>query len=345
MCQKNIELEHMKFIRIILFPIVPIYYLVTWFRNWLYDKGIKSSKSYNFPVICVGNLSTGGTGKTPMIEYLIRLLKDETSLATLSRGYKRKTKGFVLAVENATADSIGDEPFQFFRKFENIQVAVDENRQNGIEQLMTSGEKLEVILLDDAYQHRKVKPGFNILLTAHDNLYYRDIVLPTGNLREPRSGSKRADVIVVTKCNKDLPEAEKSKITSKLKLKKNQKLFFSYVEYSNSVTSGFNELELVTLPKFTLVTGIANAKPLVDFLADKGLKFDHLEYGDHYNFRASDIETLASKPLIITTEKDYVRLSGNESLKDKLYYLPIEIKIDKEETFNGIMRSFISRSN
>ena len=345
MCQKNIELEHMKFIRIILFPIVPIYYLVTWFRNWLYDKGIKSSKSYNFPVICVGNLSTGGTGKTPMIEYLISVLKAEKSLATLSRGYKRKTEGFVLADENATADSIGDEPFQFFRKFEKIQVAVDANRQKGIEQLLTSTKKPEVILLDDAYQHRKVRAGFNILLTAHNNLYYKDIVLPTGNLREPRSGSKRADVIVVTKCKKDISEVEKSKITSKLKLKKNQKLFFSYVEYSNSVISDFNELELATLPKFTLVTGIANAKPLVDFLADKGLKFDHLEYGDHYSFRASDIENLATKPLIITTEKDYVRLSGNESLKGNLYYLPIQIKIDKAEIFNGIIRSFISRNS
>lgn len=335
----------MKLIRIILFPIVPIYYLVTLFRNWLYDKGIKSSKSYNFPVICVGNLSTGGTGKTPMIEYLLSVLKEEKSLATLSRGYKRKTEGFVLADEDATADSIGDEPFQFFRKFKNIQVAVDANRQNGIEQLMTSDKKLEVILLDDAYQHRKVKSGFNILLTAYNDLYYKDMVLPTGNLREPRCGSERADVIVVTKCKKDISEVEKSKIISKLKLKNHQKLFFSHVEYSTSVISDFNELKLVTLPKFTLVTGIANAKPLVDFLADKGLKFDHLEYGDHYSFRASDIEKLASKPLIITTEKDYVRLSSNESLKDKLYYLPIQMKINKAETFNGIIRSFISRNS
>jgi tetraacyldisaccharide 4'-kinase len=334
-----------KLIRIILFPIVPIYYLVTLFRNWLYDKGIKSSKSYNLPVICVGNLSTGGTGKTPMIEYLLSVLKDEKSLATLSRGYKRKTEGFVLADEDATVDSIGDEPFQFFRKFKNIQVAVDANRQNGIEQLMTSDKKLEVILLDDAYQHRKVKSGFNILLTAYNDLYYKDIVLPTGNLREPRCGSERADVIVVTKCKKDISEVEKSKIISKLKLKNHQKLFFSHVEYSTSVISDFNELKLVMLPKFTLVTGIANAKPLVEFLADKGLKFDHLEYGDHYSFRASDIEKLASKSLIISTEKDYVRLSSNESLKDKLYYLPIQIKINKAETFNGIIRSFVSRNS
>ena len=230
----------MKFIRFILFPIVPIYYLVTWLRNKFYDTGIMSSKSYNIPVICVGNLSTGGTGKTPMIEYLIRLLKDEKPLATLSRGYKRKTKGFVLADENATADSIGDEPFQFFRKFEHIQVAVDGDRQNGIKQLITSENKPKVILLDDAYQHRKVKAGFNILLTAYNNLYFEDIVLPTGNLREPRSGAKRADIIVVTKCNKDLADTEKSAIANKLKLNKNQKLFFSYIDYAKKVISSKN---------------------------------------------------------------------------------------------------------
>ena len=156
----------MKFIRIILFPIVPIYYVVTWLRNWLYDRGIMSSKSYETPVICIGNLSTGGTGKTPTIEYLIRLLKDKKSVATLSRGYKRITEGFILADDEATADTIGDEPYQFFRKFESIKVAVDGDRQNGIEQLLNLEKQPEVILLDDAYQHRRVKAGLNILLTA-----------------------------------------------------------------------------------------------------------------------------------------------------------------------------------
>ena len=193
--------------------------MITWVRNYFYDCGVLSSKSYNFPVICVGNLSTGGTGKTPMIEYLIRLLFDEKSVATLSRGYKRKTEGFVLADEMASADTIGDEPFQFHKKFDAITVAVDTDRQNGIAELMKLNTPIEVLLLDDAYQHRKVKAGFNILLTAYNNLYYNDIVLPTGNLREPRSGSKRADIIVVTKCKKNLSEAEKGKITTKLKPK------------------------------------------------------------------------------------------------------------------------------
>lgn len=332
----------MKFIRVILFPVVPIYYVVTWLRNWLYDKDIKSSKSYDLPIICVGNLSTGGTGKTPMIEYLIRMLKDESSTATLSRGYKRVTEGFVLGDENATADTIGDEPYQFYRKFEAIRVAVDSDRQNGIEQLLALEHKPEVILLDDAYQHRKVNAGFNILLTSYYNLYYNDIVLPTGNLREPRSGAKRADIIVVTKCPKDISKTEKTKIASKLKIRSHQKLFFSQIGYSENVISKNKKLELRSLPKFTLVTGIANAKPLVNFLKEMGLKFDHVEYPDHYSFRPNDIEMLTDKEMIVTTEKDYVRLSDNESLETKLYYLPIELIIDEDYVFDNAIKAFVN---
>ncbi|WP_179336852.1 tetraacyldisaccharide 4'-kinase [Winogradskyella ludwigii] len=332
----------MKFIRIILFPIMPFYYVITWLRNRMYDLGFKSSKSYDFPLICVGNLSTGGTGKTPMIEYLIRLLKDEKSVATLSRGYKRKTIGFVLADQHANADTIGDEPFQFYRKFKDITVAVDANRQEGIGKLRELKPQPEVVLLDDAFQHRKVNAGFNILLTAYNNLYFKDMVLPTGNLREPRSGAKRADLIVVTKCSKTISDAEKSMITSKLKLKDSQQVFFSYVDYASNVISENDELELSKLPKFTLVTGIANAKPLVDFLKEKGQQFDHLEYSDHYSFKASDIDVLASKSLIITTEKDFVRLSDYNPLKSKLYYLPIEMVIDKALEFNTTVSNYIN---
>lgn len=317
---------------------MPIYYLVTWLRNWLYDRGIKSSKSYDIPIICVGNLSTGGTGKTPMIEYLIRLLSQDKSIATLSRGYKRITEGFILADESATADTIGDEPFQFFRKFEKVKVAVDSNRQNGIEQILSLNDKTEVILLDDAYQHRKVKAGFNILLTAYYNLYANDIVLPTGNLREPRSGAKRADIIVVTKCPEGITESEKDSIKKQLKIDSQQQLFFSHIDYAVNVISSHKELPLNKLPKFTLVTGIANANPLVKYLNDKGLEFDHIEFPDHYSYKPSDIESLSQKGLIITTEKDYVRLSDNENLD--LYYLPIEIKIDREENFNSAVKSF-----
>ncbi|APY07886.1 tetraacyldisaccharide 4'-kinase [Winogradskyella sp. J14-2] len=331
----------MKFLRIILFPVVPIYYLVTWLRNWLYDKGVKSSKSYDIPIICVGNLSTGGTGKTPMIEYLIRLLKDEKSVATLSRGYKRITEGYELADQGATADTIGDEPFQFFRKFKDIKVAVDGNRQNGIAQLLLLEDKPEVILLDDAYQHRKVKAGFNILLTAYYNLYSNDIVLPTGNLREPRSGAKRADIIVVTKCPSDISESEKHKISNRLGIKPHQQLVFSSISYAERVISAHSKMTLQSLPEFTLVTGIANATPLVEFLKTKGLNFDHLEFPDHYSFRINDIEELAKKELIITTEKDFVRLVDNESLVAKLFYLPIELTIDKKDAFDTSIKTFV----
>tara|TARA_Y100000780_G_C13653348_1_gene405541 strand:+ start:90 stop:1067 length:978 start_codon:yes stop_codon:yes gene_type:complete len=324
-----------------LFPVVPIYYLITWLRNWLYDKGIKSSKSYDIPVICVGNLSTGGTGKTPMIEYLIRLLKDKKSVATLSRGYKRITEGYEIADQGATADTIGDEPYQFYRKFKDIKVAVDGNRQNGIAQLLKLEDKPEVILLDDAYQHRKVKAGFNILLTAYYNLYSNDMVLPTGNLREPRSGAKRADIIVVTKCTEVISESEKAKISIDLKVKPHQRLTFSSINYADKVISTHSEMALKSLPKFTLVTGIANAKPLVDFLKNKGLKFNHLEFPDHYSFRVNDIEELAKKELIITTEKDFVRLADNESLESKLFYLPIEITLDKKDVFDSAIKSFV----
>lgn len=332
----------MKFIRNFLFPVVPIYYLVTLLRNWLYDKGIKSSKSYQIPVICVGNLSTGGTGKTPMIEYLIRLLKDQVSVATLSRGYKRITNDFILAEEGETTDTIGDEPFQFFSKFKDVKVAVDTNRQHGIEQLLTLNDQPDVILLDDAYQHRKVKAGFNILLTAYYNLYSRDIVLPTGNLREPRSGAKRANVIVVTKCPEHLSKADKAKIAKELKVLPHQKLFFSSIDYSKKVISKQGEIELSKLPKFTLVTGIANAKPLVAFLKGKGLEFNHIEYPDHYSFKPEDIELLAKKELIISTEKDYVRLSDNEILHSKLYYLPITVTIDAPDAFNTLVKAFVN---
>ena len=332
----------MKFIRIILFPIVPIYYLMTWLRNYLYDLGLKPSISFNIPTICVGNLSTGGTGKTPMIEYLICLLKDKKNVATLSRGYKRITEGFVLADTEATADTIGDEPYQFYSKFKGVKVAVDGHRQNGIKKLLSLEDSPDIILLDDAYQHRKVKAGLNILLTTYHNLYSRDIVLPTGNLREPRSGAKRAHIIVVTKCPVTLTEIKKTKIAEELKVRNNQKLFFSHVNYSEKVLSKTKEMALEALTKFTLVTGIANAKPLVDFLTERGLRFDHLEYPDHYSFKPNDIELLSQKGIILTTEKDYVRLSDNENLLPFLYYLPITLVIDNKPAFDEAIERYIA---
>jgi len=330
-------------LRKILFPFVPIYYLVTWFRNKFYDLGIKKSKAYDFPVICVGNLNVGGTGKTPMIEYLIRLLKNDYQIATLSRGYKRKTKGFQLADKNSSVETIGDEPFQFYNKFnEDIIVAVDENRQRGINRLRLN-DKPEVILLDDAFQHRKVKAGLNILLTTYGDLYSDDFVLPTGNLREPRIGANRANIIVVTKCPSVLSEINKSEIIKKMRPKYYQKVFFSTISYSNELFSDNDKISLNNeIQDFTLVTGIANADSLVGFLKSKNLRFKHLDYDDHYEFSKQDIQLFAEKKLIITTEKDYMRLMTYESLKGKLFYLPIEAYINDASMFNKLINDFVN---
>lgn len=332
-----------KLIRKILFPVVPIYYVVTWLRNKLYDLGIKKSVSYDFPVICVGNLSVGGTGKTPMIEYLINLLKDDFKVATLSRGYKRKTSGFQLAGGLSDADTLGDEPFQFYNKFKNdILVAVDSDRNNGIRNLRNLEGKPNVILLDDAFQHRKVKARFNILLTTYSSIYTDDMVLPTGNLREPKSGAKRADVIVVTKCPYNLEVNTQNEIIKKIKPENDQHVFFSHITYSNEVFSSNTSIELKTLPNFTLVTGIANAKPLVDFLATYNLNFNHLNYSDHHDFSQQDILELQKHELIITTEKDYMRLKKYDILRPKLYYLPITIGLNDTQVFNKLIKDVVT---
>ncbi len=303
---------------------------------------ILKSKSYKLPVICVGNLSVGGTGKTPMIEYLIRFLKDDNTLATLSRGYKRSTSGFKLAKSDTRVDEIGDEPYQFYQKFKDILVAVDEDRQHGIEELQNLENAPNLILLDDAYQHRKVKAGFNILLTTYSKLYSDDIMLPTGDLREPRSGAERANVIIVTKCPSCISDIEKNRIRNKLNIKENQSLFFSLIAYDKSVFSDDESLSVSDLKEkdFTLVTGIANAQPLVDYLGSEGLNFEHLNYKDHYSFTDKDLIILNQKKLIITTEKDFVRL--NKQLDSaELFYLPIKVDIDNANGFNKLVKEFV----
>ncbi|RVT77535.1 tetraacyldisaccharide 4'-kinase [Flavobacterium sufflavum] len=316
----------MNILRKILFPFAILYGLITAIRNFLFDKGILKSYSFDLPVIAVGNLSVGGTGKTPQIEYLIRLLSDNYKVATLSRGYKRKSEGFVLADVNANAEILGDEPFQFFQKFPNIQVAVDANRKNGIEQLLSKNPKPEVILLDDAYQHRKVKAGFYILLTAYGDIYADDFMLPTGNLRESRSGAQRADVVVVTKCPSDLSTAEQLSIKTKLKLAENQELYFSCIAYDDCIYSENSKIKISEIQDENklLLAGIAKPEPFFSYL--KNPKDVCLTYPDHHHFSENDIQEIiikAQDSVIITTEKDYVRLKG--SLPDEqLFYLPIQ---------------------
>ena len=331
----------MKLFRKILFPFVPLYYAAVFLRNKFYDWSIYQTKSYDFPLLCVGNLSVGGTGKTPMIEYLIRILSSKYELATLSRGYGRKSKGFLIATSTATSQDIGDEPLQIFNKFKTITVAVDVDRQNGLKCLKEQQPSLEVVLLDDAFQHRKVTAGFNILLTAYDQLYCDDIVLPTGNLREPKSGAKRAQVIVVTKCPENMSGLEKTAITKRLKPASSQAVFFSSIQYSDTLISSDSSRALTDLKgsHFTLVTGIANPKPLVTYLEEMGLDFEHLNYKDHHEFSTSELELIHSKPLVVTTEKDFSRLNSEE--KDEIYYLPIQLKIDRASEFDRLVGEYV----
>ncbi|RKS13441.1 tetraacyldisaccharide 4'-kinase [Flavobacterium sp. 120] len=316
----------MNLLRKLLFPFAILYGLITSIRNFLFDKGILKSYSFDLPVIAVGNLSVGGTGKTPQIEYLIRLLSNKYKIATLSRGYKRQSKGFILAEANTNAAILGDEPFQFFQKFPSIQVAVDADRKNGIEQLLSQQEKPEVILLDDAFQHRKVKAGFYILLTSYGDLYSDDFMLPTGNLRESRSGAKRANVIIVTKCPFNLSLEQQDDIKNRLKVSEDQELYFTFIAYEDFIYAEnrkINVNEIQSAAKL-LVAGIAKPEPFFAYLQDTNDVC--LSFPDHHNFTDKDIleiKNLAQNNIIITTEKDYVRLKGSLP-SEQLFYLPIQ---------------------
>jgi tetraacyldisaccharide 4'-kinase len=332
----------MSGLRKILLPFSILYDGITSLRNTLFDIGILRSTRFELPVIVVGNLSVGGTGKTPHIEYLIQLLKNSTKIAVLSRGYKRKSKGFVIAAKDVTVQELGDEPFQYFLKFKEMAVAVDEDRVHGINSLLKMETRPEIILLDDAFQHRKVHASFNILLTAYGDLYVDDFLLPAGNLRESSRGAKRAEIIVVTKCPDELLTFEKQKIREKLKLKAYQKLFFSKVSYANEVINENDSISLNLLKNYSviLITGIAKPKPMVDFLNSKKINFRHLKYADHHNFSELDIQQITKefesisveKKIILTTEKDYARLKNRLTI----FYLEIKVSLfDREHDFDN----------
>ena len=334
----------MILLRKILFPFALLYRFITGIRNFLFDKGILKSYSFDVPIIAVGNLSVGGTGKTPQIEYLIRLLSPNYKVATLSRGYKRKSKGFILANSTSNAEIIGDEPFQFYKKFKNIQVAVDANRKNGIEKLLSQTNKLEVILLDDAFQHRKVKAGFYILLTSYGDLYSDDFILPTGNLRESRAGAKRANLVIVTKCPATLSSDEQTEIQAKLNLTSTQELYFSCIDYDESVFSEGKSIkasEVKNIDKL-LLAGIAKPEPFFKYLQSE--KEEQLVFPDHHYFSEKDlleIENKAQGKIIITTEKDFVRLKGSIP-KEQLFYLPIRSSfLSAAEKFDKTITDYV----
>ena len=298
-------------------------------RNYFFDIGWLESKSYDLPVICVGNLSTGGTGKSPMVEFLIDLLQEDYRVGVLSRGYKRTTRGYKEVVLSNTAREVGDEPLQFKQNFPDATVAVCEDRRAGIEKLKA---KVDLILLDDAFQHRWVQPSTSLLLTPFNDLYSADYVLPTGNLREFRKGAKRADIIVVTKCPEGVAYAKLQQIEQNLKLLEHQKLYFSKIGYDKLIYGPSETLSIDYLEdkSFALVTGIANPKPLIHFLNRKEFKFKHIRFPDHHDFSEAEIKRLKKNEIILTTEKDYVRLQPKLG-KFAIYYLPIMTLILKEQ--------------
>ena len=349
-----------------LLPLSWLYGLGVGFRNLLFEMGILKSRSFTVPVISVGNITVGGTGKTPHVEYLIRLLKDRAKVAVLSRGYKRKSHGFVLAGKNTTVNDIGDEPYQMKTKFPDITVAVDRKRTRGIDKL-TSGEQVkdtDVILLDDAFQHRYVKPGINILLVDYHRLIIYDTLLPAGRLREPVKSKDRADIVIVTKCPKDLKPMEFRVITKAMKLYPYQQLFFSTHDFESlrPVFTGNPvqpELSKALADKnVMLLTGIASPEQMQAELQGYTKNVTPLAFSDHHAFMKKDVEqinetfsSLPSPKLIITTEKDETRLLQVEGLskevKSHLYVLPIKIQIllDQENTFNQTILSYVRKNS
>lgn len=341
-------------IRKILYPLSLLYGFIITIRNRCFDLGILTSESFDVPIIAVGNLNVGGTGKSPMIEYLIRNFGSDYKTAVLSRGYSRKTKGFLLASQGCTAKDIGDEPYQFFRKFENLTVAVDEKRVRGIKNLKEIKPELELIFLDDAFQHRYVKAGFYILLTAYDDLYSDDLLLPAGNLREPISGARRADIIVVTKCPVSLDASKKDEILTKLSLTSDKEVFFSGVDYDEQIINAKGEpIDVDDLKGYQvlLVTGIANPIPLESFLKDQKVNFESLKFSDHQFFGGKEIKAIehkynmmsSDKRLILTTEKDFVRSFRDADLP--VYYIPIKTRIiDEGEKFNKLIQDYVRQN-
>ena len=346
-----------------LLPFSWIYGSIVRFRNWLFDIGLKKSKSFSIPIISVGNITVGGSGKTPHVEYLIRLLHDKAKIAVLSRGYKRKSHGYILANESTTMPEIGDEPFQMHEKFSDIYVAVDAKRARGIENLQNDevSKDVDVVLLDDAFQHRYVKPGINILLVDYHRLIIYDKMLPAGRLREPLSGKNRADIVIITKCPKDLKPMEFRVLTKAMDLYPFQKLYFTSIDYDTP--KGVFEEKQIELDKLQdyhvlLLTGIASPKQMEHDLKPMTKDITNLSFGDHHSFKGKDIDrindTFESMPeprIIITTEKDAVRLRETDGLYEKvksnMYELPIKVSfmLDQQDNFNEKIISYVRKNS
>ncbi len=343
-------------------PLSCIYRLVVNTRNLMFEMGILKSRAFDVPVIAVGNITVGGTGKTPHIEYLVRALKGKFNVAVLSRGYKRKSKGFIVADGNSTALEIGDEPFQIKRKFPTITVAVDKDRCHGIDMLEERDKNMDVVLLDDAYQHRYVKPGINILLVDYHRLIIYDDLLPVGRLREPVNGKNRADIVIVTKCPKELKPMEFRVLYKAMDLYPYQQLFFTTIEYDSIVPifgKGQEEsLDMLKDKNVLVVSGIASPEQILHDLSPHCKHIEHLSYNDHHHFKKKDLEHISETfaameepKYIVTTEKDASRLINKEGMSDEvkahIYTLPIKIRfmLNKEAEFNEFIINYVKKNS
>lgn len=349
----------MNLLRLILLPISLLFGIITYFRNKFFDWGWLQSYSYSIPVISVGNLSVGGTGKTPHVEYLVRNLMNDFKLAVLSRGYKRKSSGFVLAKEGIVVDQIGDEPFQYFTKFQDIKVAVDEKRVSGINILKSKFPELDAIILDDAFQHRFVKPGLSILLTDYHKLYVKDYPMPTGTLREFRSGANRADIIIITKTSKILSPIVIRDLEERLNPKAHQSIYYSYIDHGHF--TAINGVDFRPAKekynKILLVSGIANSYPLEVHLGSHCDELETLYFPDHHQYKINDIQNiltvfdriLSNNKIIVTTEKDAMRFQHPEIFKLikelPICFVPIEIKFhgDGQTDFNKQILNYVKK--
>ena len=344
--------------RFLLLPISLLYHIVLSIRHKLYDWRILKSLRFEYPIICVGNLNLGGTGKTPHTEYLIQLLKDNFRVATLSRGYGRKTKGFQRVDSQSTYETVGDEPLLYFKKFPFVQVAVDEDRIEGVEKLITSQNTPDVILLDDAFQHRSIKAGLNILLTEYQHLYCDDFLFPAGTLRDIRSAAMRADIIVVSKSPKELGEGEKQQIVNKLKPTEKQKVFFSSLEYAplQPLNETAKTAPSIHADSVLAFCGIANPRPFVEELKARFQTVDFLHFADHHAYTENDIKTILTrfrningeKKIIVTTEKDAARLTNSPYFcqfeRAPLYDLSVAVRFNEEEKFNEEILTYVRQN-
>mgnify|MGYP001438283936 CR=1 FL=1 len=351
----------MVFVKIILFPVACLYGLFMELRNKLFDWKILPTKKFDTPVISVGNLSAGGTGKTPHTEYLAGLLKNHYKIAILSRGYGRKTKGFIIASSEHSAGKIGDEPVQYQRKYPDMVIAVDESRKRGITRILAEKPDTEIVLLDDAFQHRYVKPGKSILLTDYHHLYSNDYLLPTGLLRERSKGARRADIIVVTKTPRILSPITRRNIEKELKIKPYQRLYYSYVGYESPVplkVCGNLPTAALKYNYIIMVAGVANSYPFQEYLKSICNELIVIDFKDHHDYTSADFgkilkefDSIISKDKVIfTTEKDATKLDKEEfsAYLDRLpvYYVPIRIRFHDcdELKFEKLILDYVQKS-